>query len=143
MHFGAVLWIKENIFNYKGNENSIAVTGDSAGAYISAMIVNSGNKIATSGSFSDHLCITPSYVPESITAEDVKNQNLLDVQAAVLSYGAYNLYSSALKGIFETRKNPFWTLALSKPRGSLGIILMHKKILKCIKQFLPFITFLI
>ena len=33
--------------------------------------------------------------------EDIKNQNLLDVQAAVLSYGGYNLYSPALKGIFE------------------------------------------
>ena len=84
------------------------------------MIVNSGNKIATSGNFSDHLCIKPSYVPESITAEDIKNKNLLDVQAAVLSYGGYNLYSPALKGIFETRKNPFWTLALSKPRGIFG-----------------------
>ena len=118
--FGAMLWIKENIINYKGNRDSIAVTGDSAGAYISAMIVNSGNKIATSGNFSDHLCIKPSYVPESITAEDIKNRNLLDVQAAVLSYGGYNLYSPALKGVFETRKNPFWTLALSKPRGIFG-----------------------
>ena len=61
--FGAMLWIKENITNFKGNRDSIAVTGDSAGAYISAMIVNSGNKIATSGNFSDHLCIKPSYVP--------------------------------------------------------------------------------
>ena len=118
--FGAILWIKENITNYKGNRDSIAVTGDSAGAYISAMIVNLGNKIAISGSFSNHLCIKPSYVPESITAEDIKNQNLLDVQAAVLSYGGYNLYSPALKGILETRKNPFWTFALSKPRGIFG-----------------------
>ena len=38
----------------------------------------------------------------------------------MLSYGGYNLYSPALKGIFETRKNPFWTFALSKPRGIFG-----------------------
>ena len=82
--FGAMLWIKENISNYRGNVDSIAVTGDSAGAHISAMIVNSGDKLATSGSFSDHLSIKPSYVPESVTAEDIKNKNLLDVQAAVL-----------------------------------------------------------
>ena len=105
--FGAVLWIKENISNYKGNEDSIAVTGDSAGAYISTMIVNSGNKIAAKGNFSDHLCIKPSYVPESITADDIRNKNLLDVQASVPDYGGYNLYSPALKGIFETEKIHF------------------------------------
>ena len=118
--FGALLWIKENISKYKGNKDSIAVTGDSAGAYISAMIVNSGNNISRSGSFPENLSIKPSYIPESITSEDIKNKNLLDVQAAVLSYGGYNLYSPALKGILESRKNPFWMMALSKPRGIFG-----------------------
>ena len=118
--FGAMLWIKENIANYKGNRNLIAVTGDSAGAYISAMIVNSGNKLATSGSFSEHLCIKPSYLPESITFDEIKKENPLNIQAAVLSYGRYDLYNPAVEGILETRKNPFWTLAFSKPRGIFG-----------------------
>ena len=49
MHSEPCCGSKKISFNYRGNVDSIAVTGDSAGAYISAMIVNSGNKIATSG----------------------------------------------------------------------------------------------
>ena len=38
--FGSILWIKENIHKYNGDKEKIGITGDSAGAYICAMILN-------------------------------------------------------------------------------------------------------
>ena len=40
--FGALLWVNENIHKYNGDNSKIAVTGDSAGAHLAAMIVNLG-----------------------------------------------------------------------------------------------------
>ena len=42
------------------------------------------------------------------------------MQAAILSYGAFDIYKSSIEG-FETFKNPFWLLSRSKPRGIFGI----------------------
>ena len=54
-----------------------------------------------------------------MSLEQVAKENLLDVKAAVLSYGGYDFYKYALQNA-ETYKNIFWWLALSKPRGVLG-----------------------
>ena len=43
----------------------------------------------------------------------------LAVQAAVLSYGAFDLYAAA-KGGFETESNGFWGLAGAEARGMFG-----------------------
>lgn len=118
--FGAVLWIKDNIVRYGGNKDLLAVTGDSAGAYISAMIVNLGNKLGDSQNYSKHLSFEPSYLPESMSLAEIANSEYLNVQAAVLSYGGYDFYKWALYSGAETFKNPFWWLALSKPRGIFG-----------------------
>jgi acetyl esterase len=44
--FGAVLWAKDHIGDYQGDSTKIAVTGDSAGGHLSAMIVNLGNRVS-------------------------------------------------------------------------------------------------
>jgi acetyl esterase/lipase len=49
--FGAVLWVKDNVGHYRGDPSRIAVTGDSAGGHLSAMIVNMGDRL-NSGIFS-------------------------------------------------------------------------------------------
>ena len=118
--FGSILWIKENIFEFKGDKDRLAVTGDSAGAYISAMIVNSGTKIGKKENYSEHLSFEPSYLPEKIKLKDISNNNLLAVNAAVLSYGGFDFYKWALNGAAETYKNLFWWLSFSKPRGIFG-----------------------
>jgi acetyl esterase/lipase len=116
--FGAVLWVKENIGSYKGDKSKVAVTGDSAGGHLSAMIVNSGNRLT--GTFSNgSLGFNPSYMPAGQTAEEIARQNGLDVQAAILSYGAYDLYQAALDG-FEKIVNPFWLVSGSMARGVFG-----------------------
>ncbi|MDC3018164.1 alpha/beta hydrolase [Gammaproteobacteria bacterium] len=117
--FGSILWIKENIHKYNGDKEKIGITGDSAGACICAMILNLGNKIGKKEYFGKDYAFEPSYLPEDLSLEEVSRKNLLDVKAAVLSYGAYDLYRFALQK-FETYKNIFWWLALSKPRGVLG-----------------------
>ena len=117
--FGAVIWIKNNIFKYKGDNTKIAVTGDSAGAHLSAMIVNSGTRLSSDTRFEENLSFTPSYLPKGKTAEQAVIENDLKVQAAILSYGAFDIYKSSLEG-FETSKNPFWLFSRSKARGIFG-----------------------
>ena len=117
--FGALLWIKENIANYGGDKNRIAVTGDSAGAHIAAMIVNSGKQINNKNNFPKSLKFTPTYMPEDKSIEEINLQNLMSVQASILSYGAFDIYSSAIYGL-ETSNNPFWFFSGTSPRGMFG-----------------------
>lgn len=116
---GALIWIKENIASYNGDKTRVAVTGDSAGAHISAMIVNSGNEINDIGDFPESLEFTPTYLPEDTTIEAIKSQDLMSVQASILSYGAFDVYSSAIYGL-ESSRNPFWYFSGSNPRGVFG-----------------------
>jgi len=117
--FGAVLWVKDNISRYGGDGTRIAVTGDSAGGHLSAMVVNMGNRLG-SNAFSDESPVfTPSYLPVGKTPEQVAREGGLEVQAAVLSYGSYDIYQAALAG-FEGITNPFWLISGSMARGFLG-----------------------
>ncbi|MCZ6640212.1 MAG: alpha/beta hydrolase [Gammaproteobacteria bacterium] len=116
--FGAVLWVKDNIGSYQGDSSKIAVTGDSAGGHLSAMIVNSGDHLTSLFSY-ESLGFNPSYLPDGKTAEQVARQGGLEVQAAILSYGAYDLYQAALGG-FERLTNPFWLFSGSLARGVFG-----------------------
>ena len=117
--FGAVLWVKDNIENYGGDRRKIAVTGDSAGGHLSAMVVNSGNRLSSSAFSEESPAFKPSYLPVGMTAEQVARQNGLEVQAAILSYGAYDVLQSALGG-FEGLQNPFWLMSGSIARGLFG-----------------------
>lgn len=122
--FGAVLWVKENISRYGGDPTQVIVTGDSAGGHLSAMIVNSGDKLSTLG-FSGHgfarqaIGFKPTYLPPGKSAEDVADASGLEVQAAILSYGAFDLHNSALEG-FESFANPFWLFGGVMARGLFG-----------------------
>lgn len=117
--FGAVLWVKDNIGSYQGNGSKIAVTGDSAGGHLSAMIVNMGNRLSSNAFSDESPGFDPSYLPVGKTPEQVAQQNGLEVQAAILSYGAYDIYQAALGG-FERVTNPFWLVSGSIARGVFG-----------------------
>ncbi len=117
--FGAVLWVKDNISKYRGDKTQVAVTGDSAGGHLSAMILNRGDRLI-SGKYSEQsLGFNPSYLPAGKTAEQVAQHQGLDVQAAILSYGSYDLYQGSLQG-FESIKNPFWLMGGVLARGLFG-----------------------
>ncbi len=117
--FGAVLWIKNNISQYKGDATRVAVTGDSAGGHLSAMIVNAGNQLTSDSYSTPTLGFNPSYLPAGKTAEEIAQNGGLDVQAAILSYGSFDLYQGSLQG-FETIKNPFWLMGGVLARGLFG-----------------------
>jgi len=116
--FGAVLWVKDHIDGYQGDNSRIAVTGDSAGGHLAAMIVTHGNLLSSNSLSHEALTFGPTYLPMGVMAEQVVH-NGLEVQAAILSYGAFDIYQAALDG-FEGATNPFWLASGSIPRGVLG-----------------------
>jgi acetyl esterase/lipase len=114
--FGAVLWVKDNISRYKGDNTRVAVTGDSAGGHLSAMIVNMGDRLSSKSFSEQSLAFNPTYVPAGLNPEQVAQRNGLEVQAAILSYGTYDIVEAGLGG-FEKMINPFWLMSGSIARG--------------------------
>jgi acetyl esterase len=117
--FGAVLWVQDHISRYGGDPMRLTVTGDSAGGHLAAMIVNSGQQLTSGGFAGQPLGFTPSYLPQGKTAEALAAEGGIEVQAAILSYGAFDIYQGALDG-FERIFNPFWLLGGVLPRGIFG-----------------------
>jgi acetyl esterase len=117
--FGAILWVKDDIDRYQGDPTQIAVTGDSAGGHLSAMIVNMGGRLSSGGLSDEPPGFVPSYLPDGMSAEQVALEKGLEVQAAILSYGAFDVYEAALGG-FEGVMNPFWLMSGSVARGLIG-----------------------
>ncbi|MFD2311626.1 alpha/beta hydrolase [Microbulbifer halophilus] len=117
--FGGLLWVKEHIADYGGDPRRVAVTGDSAGGHLAAMVLTAGRNLASAGFDAEKPGFNPSYLPTGKTAEQVAAEDGLAVQAAVLSYGAFDLHATALGG-FETEQNGFWQWAGAEPRGIFG-----------------------
>ena len=116
--FGAVLWVKDNIEHYRGDSQRIAVTGDSAGGHLSAMIINLGSELSSEGFSPETLGFLPSYLPDGESAESVAARHGLNVQAAILSY-PYDFYEGAIEG-FESATNPLWLVNGVMGRGVFG-----------------------
>jgi acetyl esterase len=116
---GAVLWVKENIKRYGGDPKKIAVTGDSAGGHLAAMVTVAGRNLDSDGFAQKPLGFKPTYLPKGVTAEQVARKNGLKIQATILSYAGFSLVEVA-KTNFETEANPFWKWAKAKPRGMFG-----------------------
>lgn len=117
--FGAVLWVKDNIAKYKGDAAKICVTGDSAGGHLAAVVATQGQNLESDGFSGATLGFKPTYLPAGKTAEHVALTNGASVQAAMLSYGVFDLYASALGGL-EKESNYFWTLGKANARGVFG-----------------------
>lgn len=116
---GGVLWVKDNIAAYGGDPKQVAVTGDSAGGHLASMVLLSGQNLESDGFAGNTLGFNPSYLPKGKTAEQVAKADGLRVQAAVISYGAFDLYGAAQNN-FEKPSNIFWALAKSEARGIFG-----------------------
>lgn len=116
---GGVLWVKEHISEYQGNPERIAVTGDSAGGHLSAMVLLAANNLSGEAFSPENLAFRPTYMPAGKTPEQIAENGELQVQAAVFSYGAFDLYRAA-QGGFESPGNIFWKLGNTEPRGIMG-----------------------
>ena len=117
--FGGLLWVKDNIAQYGGDATHVAVTGDSAGGHLASMILLSGRNLESDGFSGKTLGFKPTYLPKGKTAEQVAKADGLKVQAAVISYGAFDLYGSVQNG-FEKSTNIFWALGKADARGIFG-----------------------
>ena len=117
--FGGLLWVKAHIDQYGGDPNRIAITGDSAGGHLTSMILTAGRNLESDGFAGDSLGFNPTWLPEGKTAERVAAADGLKVQAAVVSYGAFDLYAAAQNG-FESSQNMFWQFANAEARGIFG-----------------------
>ena len=117
--FGGLLWVKDHIAEYQGDPRRVAITGDSAGGHLTAMILTRGRQLESDGFAGPSLGFKPSYLPAGKTAEQVAQEDGLKVQAAVVSYAAFDLHARAI-GDFETDKNKFWGFANAKARGLFG-----------------------
>lgn len=116
---GAVLWVKQHIHRYGGDPNRVAITGDSAGGHLAAMVAVAGRALGSDGFRQTPLRFTPTYLPDGKTAEQVAADDGLRVQAVLLSYAAFNLLDIA-RGGMESASNPFWGWANATPRGLFG-----------------------
>ena len=117
--FGAVLWVKSNIAKYKGDPSRLIVTGDSAGGHLASMVATHGDRLSSEGIKGEPWGFNPSWLPANTSAEQIARDQGLEVQAAIISYGAYDLTKRVSDG-FETSSNIFWTLAQAEPRGLFG-----------------------
>ncbi|WP_323813605.1 alpha/beta hydrolase [Cellvibrio sp. NN19] len=117
--FGGLLWVKENIAQYGGDPTRVAITGDSAGGHLTTMILTRGRQLESDGYAGDSLGFKPSYLPKGKTAEQIAKEDGLKVQAAVVSYAAFDLYKAAQNG-FESPGNMFWKFGNAEPRGLFG-----------------------
>jgi acetyl esterase/lipase len=116
---GAVLWVQDNIDRYNGDPDQVAVTGDSAGGHLAEMVLVAGDKLSSTGFDYEPLGFNPTYMPKGMSSEKLAKKGGVEVQAAIISYGAFDLYQAALNG-FESSSNFFWQMGGAEARSIFG-----------------------
>ncbi|MTB50437.1 alpha/beta hydrolase [Lewinella sp. W8] len=112
--FGAALWVMDNIAEYGGDPHQLIVTGDSAGGHLATLVATEGHRTGDQQFEAPHFGFRPSYIPSS----DWEGKQL-SVKAALISYGAFDLYAAA-KTDFEGPENDLWARGETVPRGIFG-----------------------
>ena len=69
--FGAVLWVKAHIDQYKGDPARVIVTGDSAGGHLASIITLQGRQLSSKRFMGAPHGFQPSWLPAGKTAEEV------------------------------------------------------------------------
>jgi len=118
--FGAVLWVKSNITRFKGDPSKVILTGDSAGGHLAAITTLQGDQLSSKRFDGAPHGFRPSWLPNGKTAEDVARENGLKVQAAIISYGGFDLHRLCKDSAYESSSNIFWSLGNTQARGIFG-----------------------
>lgn len=116
---GAVLWIKAHVARYKGNPEKIILTGDSAGGHLATIVTLQGRDLSSKGFGDEPYGFYPTWIPEGTTPEEIADADGLRVQAAMISYGAFDILGSAMAGM-EKPTNIFWAFGRATARGLFG-----------------------
>lgn len=88
--FGAIAHIQEHARSYGGDPTRLAVTGDSAGGHLAAVVGLMSNRIGSGpydGSIGSQFM--PTYIPAALTVDDVRASITTGVKAVAPSYGAF------------------------------------------------------
>ncbi len=90
--FGAIVHIREHATRYGCDPDRIAVTGDSAGGHLSAVVANMNDRIGDGGfgKAPGVFQFIPSYLPAGKTAEQVRDEISRAIQVAAPSYGVFD-----------------------------------------------------
>ncbi len=89
--FGAILHIQENADTYGIDQNKLAVTGDSAGGHLSAVMVNMSDLIGEGGwgTTAGVYEFVPTYMPDGMTVAQAKTAIQNSILAGAPSYGVF------------------------------------------------------
>ncbi len=88
--FGAIAHIQDNAATYGGDSAQIAVTGDSAGGHLAAVVANMSGEIGTAGFDGTNFEFWPTGVAEG-DVPSVRTEIMAAVQAAAPSYGVFDI----------------------------------------------------
>ena len=113
---GSLIWVNENIERWNGDPDRIAITGDSAGGHLASMVLLGSDMLREERFSGTNPGFKPTYIPNGYTLERCMEEKLLEVQAAVISYGAFDIKKLA-ENTLETQYNIFWRLGGVNPRG--------------------------
>jgi len=98
--YGAIAHIIEHAGDYGADPERIAVTGDSAGGHLSASVATMIERIGDGKS--DGYDIMPTYLPEGVTADMIRETLAHSLKAAAPSYGVFD--SNGLRGFLDSEE---------------------------------------
>ncbi|MBB6479847.1 alpha/beta hydrolase fold domain-containing protein [Spirochaeta isovalerica] len=113
--FGAIAHIRKNAAEYGGDPGRLAVTGDSAGGHLAAVVANMPHMIGTGGFDGMNFEFWPTGVAESEVAA-VRKGIMDSVKVAAPSYGVFTLapaMAEEMPGLIPAEGNEAWFAQLS------------------------------
>lgn len=114
--FGAMLHIRENAGEYNADPGNIAVTGDSAGGHLAAVVATMADKIGDKGFNGRSFEFKPTYIPEGKSLKRLRQGLIASVKAVAPSYGVFSLKSEAVRdmdGLLPPGAEASWLAGIS------------------------------